>query len=77
VIQNLISAGKKPYMRIILPKKEKRGIPSDLVEQVSGRRRDRPPMNQAQNPMHDAEIEKERKRIYEELKKRDEKMRLK
>ena len=34
-------------------------------------------MNQAQNPMHDAEIEKERKRIYEELKKRDEKMRLK
>lgn len=72
----------KPYFRTeetvqedkTLPKKEKKGIPSDLVEEVSGKRRDRPPMNQAQNPMHDAEIEKERKRIYEELKKRDEKL---
>ena len=54
-------------------KKERKDIPSDLEEEVSGNKRDRPPINQAQNPMHEAEIEKERKRIYEELKKRDEK----
>lgn len=53
-------------------RKVRKDIPSDLVEEVSGKGRDRPAIDQAQNPMHDKEIEKERKRIYEELKKRDE-----
>lgn len=53
-------------------KKERKDISTDIVEEVSGKGRDRPPINQAQNPMHDTEIEKERKRIYEQLKKRDE-----
>jgi hypothetical protein len=39
------------------------------VEEISGKKRDRPPVNQAQN-LHEAEIEKERKRIREELKKK-------
>ena len=61
-----------------LPKKKgTKDIPSDLEEEVSGNKRDRPPINQAQNPMHEPEIEKERKRIYEELKKRDERLNLK
>lgn len=52
-------------------KKQRKDIPSDLEEEVTGPDRDRPPINQAQNPMHDAEIQKERERIYNELKKRD------
>ena len=56
----------------MVTKKGRKDIPSDIVEEISGNGRDRPPINQAQNPMHDAEIENERKRIYEELKKRDE-----
>jgi hypothetical protein len=54
-------------------KKERKEIPTDLEEEVTGKDRDRPPINQAQNPMHDAEIQKERERIYNELKKKDQK----
>jgi hypothetical protein len=58
-----------------LPKKKGiKDIPMDLEEEVSGNKMDRPPINQAQNPMHEAEIAKERKRIYEELRKRDERL---
>lgn len=57
------------------PKKQQKGIPFDIEEEVTGKDRDRPPINQAQNPMHNAEIQKERERIYNELKKQDQKTR--
>ena len=51
-------------------KKEIDTIPE---EELVKSNRERPPINQAQNPMHEAEIQKERERIYNELKKRDQK----
>jgi hypothetical protein len=54
-------------------KKGRKEIPTDIAEEVTGKDRDRPPINQAQNPMHDAEIQKERERIYNELKEKDQK----
>jgi hypothetical protein len=57
----------------LVSKKEKKKIDSNLEPEISRPDRERPPFTQAQNPMHDAEIQKERERIYNELKKRDEK----
>ncbi len=52
-----------------VPSKKRKELPSDLVEEISEKRKERPPVNQAQSLMHDPEIEKERKRILEELEK--------
>ncbi len=52
-----------------MPSKKRKDTSLDIVEEISEKRKERPPVNQAQSLMHEPEIEKERKRILKELEK--------